>query len=89
MLRKLWTILTLRCAEADRLQAMGHRHCTRSERIALWIHQCLCKGCAAASRQLKILNDSLKDLARRDDGAGEGLSDEARARLTEALRDKQ
>ncbi len=83
-MRRIWTILTMRCAEADRLNAIGRDHCTRSEWLAMRIHQLLCRGCRAAAQQLRILRENLAELDQQTTDEPT-LPPAARARLQARL----
>ncbi len=95
MFRKLWYILNLRCEEADRLRSQQSLEpLTRAERVAMSLHQLVCKSCRIAAKQIRLLDDAISKL--RDDStvapAAEtsgGLSTDASDRLGAAIRHAQ
>ena len=94
MFGKLWYILTLRCEEADRLRSRQQLEpLTRVERVAMSLHQLICKSCRIAARQLQILDAALSRLrdavtdASPVADSGPRLSPDARERIAKSLRD--
>ncbi|HPF41483.1 MAG TPA: hypothetical protein PK093_22840 [Phycisphaerae bacterium] len=95
MLSKLRYILTLRCEEADRLRSrQALEPLSLAERLAMAMHQLVCKSCRIAAKQIRILDQAISRL--RDDAApptaadaGGALSGDARQRLSQALRDAE
>ena len=92
MFRKLWYILTLRCEEADRLRSQqALEPLTRVERVAMSLHQLVCKSCRIAARQIRLLDEAISKLREDSNTApaaetSSGLSAEARDRLEAAIR---
>lgn len=90
MFGKLWYILTLRCEEADRLRSRQQLEpLTWVERVAMSLHQFICKSCRIAAKQMQILDAALSRLRDATDAspaADTGLSPDARERIASALR---
>jgi hypothetical protein len=89
--RRILNILTLRCAAASELASQAMDEPLKlPERLALRGHQLVCSPCRRFRDQLALIRDLCRrrgDLPPEFDREGEGLSDEARDRITRAIRD--
>lgn len=82
--RCCWYVLTLRCEEADRVRAVGRQgELTLSERLGAWLHTLLCVSCRRARRQLRLLQQLLRDAG--DDAGGPALDPDTRRRIAARL----
>ena len=94
MFDRLWYIVSMRCDEADRLRSrQALEPLNRSERLAMRLHQVMCKSCRAADRQLQILDDAIANLKNAEsdpvpDAPGR-LSKAARNRIASTLGDAE
>ncbi len=90
-MKRIWYILSMRCEEADRLRSvMSQVKLTRSERIAMTLHQAICRSCRAAARQVRVLDEAVRDLRETPESVGGvpevGLSSAAKDRIRHRLR---
>lgn len=89
-MRNIWYILTTRCAEADRLRSIAATETlTRSERIAMRLHESICKSCRRAAEQVRKLDAAIQTLRTTDEeptpATDQALSPAARDRLRARL----
>lgn len=62
--------MMLSCKEATRLASQGlDRRLGFGERLGLWVHFVICKGCVNVSRQMRFLREAIR---RLDEHPGEG-----------------
>ena len=70
----IWTVLSLSCDRATYyLSKAQEAPLTRTERCALRLHLCLCRGCRRYQRQLLFLSELIRTTAKKSRG-GQGLS---------------
>ena len=81
-------ILMLDCEESARLTSESFdRPLTRCERWALKIHQTCCRSSHRVARQMEMVAEAMKQPeAQQLASVSENLSDEARERIRERLR---
>ena len=80
----------LTCKETARLVSEGlDRRLGLAQRVSLRLHLMMCGACATYRRQIEAI-DALVSRRFRAGGSGgrESLTDEARRRITTALRDR-
>jgi hypothetical protein len=89
--RRILNILTLRCAAASELASQAMDEPLKlPERLALRGHQLVCAPCRRFRDQLALIRDICRHRSNLLSGLvqeGEGLSDEARNRIAQAIRD--
>lgn len=88
LLRGIKLILTLDCEGSARLTSEGFdRNLTIFERIAIRMHNAMCKKSRRLAHQLRKLNEALKNNNRVEPSPA-GLSPEAKQRI-QALMEKE
>ena len=83
-------ILMLDCEESARLTSESFdRPLTRSERWALKIHQACCRSSHRVARQMEMISEAMKkpEATEQLTAASDSLSDDARDRIRQKLRD--
>ncbi len=81
----------LRCQEVARLVSEStERKLSLRQRLQVWMHLAMCRLCAGFARQLRLLRRAAQEhperLASDPDEPSPTLSQEARQRITAALR---
>ena len=85
VLRAIRMLLALQCDESKRLMSEGlDRDLSRVERWALRLHFVSCIACRGVRKQFAFLQQAAR---RRGEQLSERLSDEARQRIAEKIRD--
>lgn len=90
MFKGIWLILTLDCEQSAWLTCESFdRTLTAFERWALRLHNAYCKKSRSLTRQLQLLDQSLRQAAHRVpfDELGAQLTPEAKKRIAARLRD--
>lgn len=80
--------VTMGCRQSARLLSRSlDRELPRRQRIALRLHFMMCNNCQRYLKQLRFLHNAMARYEEHlDDISKESLSQEAKARVTEALR---
>jgi len=86
--------MDIHCKRATELISDSmHRTLSRYERVCLALHLVVCKACRAYRRQVRLIEQALRDSDATLDEAigstGGTLSPEARRRIAEALRERE
>ena len=81
----------LHCREISKLVSDSmDRQLPLRQRLQVWMHLAMCRLCAGFARQMRVLrlaaNRSSERLAEEEAAADVKLSDEARGRISAALR---
>jgi uncharacterized membrane protein len=86
--RSAWRLLNLPCVEVAKLVSESlDRDLPLATRIALRLHLIGCSACRLYLKQSRRIREAMRSLAGRDPAEGPGLSDEARERIKQALRE--
>ena len=89
-LNGLLQVLTLRCEGASELLSRElDEPLTRLDRAALRCHLLVCRSCRRFGKQIRLIREAVRRRSRllAESEAGEGLSSEARHRITRAIRE--
>lgn len=84
----------LRCREISKLVSESmDRDLPLRKRIQVWMHLAMCRMCAGFARQVRAIRNALREdperLVAGEDDPEAKLSDQARERITAALRDAE
>jgi hypothetical protein len=89
-IESVWRVLTLRCVEASRLasESLDHPLCPE-DRLAMRLHQMICRSCRRYGRQVVELRRISTRLAEQTDPPATAVQmpEEARERIKRALRE--
>ena len=81
-------ILTLKCDESSRLMSERlDRDLTTGERFAIRLHSGICRSCRHFAEQLRVIKTNAPEsVSTACDDSSTGLSDDARQRMIDKLR---
>jgi hypothetical protein len=88
ILRAIKLIFTLHCEESSRLVSESlDRQLSFSERLAVRLHRIGCWSCRRLAQQLKFIREAARSAGKPELFGSQTLSDEARLRIVEAIRE--
>jgi hypothetical protein len=89
LVKGILLILTVRCEQADRLLAdRAVRKLRWYESVAAHAHASICRSCVRARRQLRVLNEVLRERAQRGEPLTGGLDPEMAQRLRRGMEER-